>query len=165
MRALLLLFACVSAACLQFGDPDEESSDSDDSSSPAPFAGTWVRGDVLFDCQHTLIFGKKDGNDMYEIDLACTLSTGGVGVQVEGGTYSVDEAGKATFVPAQATCPSENLSSHTKVLELIDAMHLRVETAAGLELYERSNPTPVGSIVLGCFDRTGNFAPRQLQDL
>lgn len=163
MRVLALL-ACLSAGCVQFGDPQGDAQDAP--STPAPFAGTWMRIELELDCTRTLILGKKvgGGGDAYEIDLLCALNSGGFGLQAEAGSYTVDSDGKTTFTPEQATCA--RVSAHQATLTEVEGQVLQVATPTGIEVYERVAPAQVPSgVTLGCFDGSGRFEPRPLTDV
>ena len=163
-RALLLVPLMVLSACIQLG-PQDDSDDQDD--TPPPFAGTWLYSDPLFDCVRSLIFFKREGSDAYEIDLGCSLATGGVGVQVEAGEFTVGAEDEVMFVPTQTTCPGERVVPHTRVVEQLSDTLLRVTTPQeGPLLYEKARSTGFGpNLVLGCFARDGSFTPRALTNL
>jgi hypothetical protein len=162
MRALALI-ACLCSGCLQFGDPQDDAQDMPP--SPAPFAGTWMRVELEFDCTRVLIFGKDSaGSDAYEIDLLCALNDGGLGLQAEAGSYTVDSEGKTTFTPRKATCA--RVAAHQATLTEVEGQVLRVATPTGIEAYERTSPWTVPSgVTLGCFDASGRFEQRPLTDM
>ncbi len=162
--ALLLAPLLALTGCIQLG-PQDDSADQDD--TPPPFAGTWLYRDPLFDCVHSLIFFDREGSDAYEIDLGCSLATGGVGVQVEAGEFTVGADGEVMFVPTQTTCAGERVVQHTKVVEQLSDALLRVTSGQeGPLLYDRATSTGFGpNLVLGCFARDGSFTPRALTNL
>jgi hypothetical protein len=126
------------SGCIQIGPSDDMS---DPNETPPPFAGTWLYNDTAFSCVHSLIFFKREGRDAYEIDLGCSLSQGGVGVQVEAGEYTVGEDGETMFVPTQATCTSGRVVSHSQTVEQPSDTLLRVTDNDGPKIYERASST------------------------
>ncbi len=148
--------------CIQIG-PDE-SGDGEDTLGPAPFAGTWVR--EVAGCYQARIFGKKDGAFAYEISLACELSSGGVGIQAEVGTYNFDPpSGVTTFTPQRATCRGRPTADYLETIALNGPTTLVAETKTSVEVYE-SSPFPIGpNATPGCFDANGGFVPSPLAAL
>lgn len=159
----LLFTGSALSGCIQIGPSDDMD---DTSNEPAPFAGSWSYTDTAFNCVHTLILGKREGLDSYEIDLACSLTQGGVGIQIETGEYSVAEEGETTFVPRRATCTGGRVKMHTDTLEQLSTSLLRVKNSEGTIVYEPSSPTGLGTqVVLGCYSADGSFTPGPLTDL
>jgi hypothetical protein len=141
--------------------------DEDDSTSePAPFMGTWTYTDSAYSCAHTIIFGKRQNFVVYEIDLACALATGGVGVQVETGEYTVGSEGETMFVPSHATCTGGRVVPHTDTVEQVGATLLRVKNSDGTTTYELTTQGGLGpNVITGCFGIDGSFTPGSLAEL
>jgi|GEM_PF-6725460 len=152
--------------CLQFG-PQDKSDDDSSNSQPAPFDGTWTYPEPLASCSHFLIFFEHSNVDSYEIDLACTLSTGGVGMQVESGFFTVGEDGLTMFTPTRATCTSGLVVPHQETVVQNGDLQLSVKNVSGsVQSYDRVSQTGLGpSTQLGCFSSDGGFTPAQLTDL
>ncbi|MFT3923936.1 MAG: hypothetical protein QM778_15490 [Myxococcales bacterium] len=164
-RLGLPLALCL-VSCIQIGPQDKKDDDSS-SSTPAPFAGTWTYAEPLAPCSHFLIFLKREDVDSYEIDLACNLANGGVGMQVESGEFVLDEDGVTMFMPTRATCTSGLVTPHTDTVVQNGELQLSVKNAAGVvQAYDRVSSTGLGpSTTLGCFSSDGSFTPSSLTQL
>lgn len=137
----------------------------EDSVAPSPFDGTFTREDGS--CVHVRIFGRKDGALAYEVDLACQLNNGSVGVQTEIGSFVFDvESGVSTFYPERATCAGRSKVEYIQTISLNGQATLVAKTSLGTEIFERSTGFAFGpAITTGCFAADGSFVPAALGDL
>jgi hypothetical protein len=141
-RALLLLIAV--AGC---GGEDDSA-----------LEGVWM---MDYDASCGLALSVDKGR--YSVIDACELNTGGLGADVEVGSYTID-GGTITFNTEQWTCPDGETT--TRLPFAVNGDQLTLASSGGtllMKRYHSMEEAVGGSIQYGCFADDGKFTPAQLR--
>ncbi|HEU5076317.1 MAG TPA: hypothetical protein VFU02_19125 [Polyangiaceae bacterium] len=140
------------------------------SSDPEESSSEKLRGKWMVELDEFCYLGATFNDGVYEVDVICSLESGGWGIEAELGSYGASD-NTIDFVPEHASCflPDRNYDPYTFSYSVNDDV-LRLTTSGGLIMFDKfaedpESPGPSGGAVAryGCAEESafifGEIAP------